>query len=273
MVGRELEGQLFKKRLVLIQAGLRKAGKSIGCIDDRGYFPFEAETPDSIATYEEKGPQLLGGSLALLPVLAETALEARESLDIDEFIEIIFNVHEKLDMEVTVHMHDNHGEWDAGKILGLIKEIKSGDKKAKIPGCGFAGLLIGKENLLGLSKKVSKFFQKNSNLVERMVKRGAKVIVLTGDHANKEAGKAFAVRNSEREKTVDTHKAIDQGTQTYNHDDWFFDDVIRVCGDVLKDKDKEEWANKVEDRSKRLNNDWLDKTTNILAGMHGVEVK
>lgn len=252
-----------------LKESLMSSGHTVWCIDDRESLD---DLGGNIVTSGEKGPQLLGASLAPLPALVETALEAGIEPDVDDLIEIVFEAHKSLGMETTVHMDNHHGEMTNEEVIELIKLILANDPEAKIPGCGFKELLANKNNPLGLSAKGSAWFQKNNDLVERFVRRGARLIVLGGDHADKQAGQAFAVRNNKRKTTLDTVKATKSKAPAYNHDDWFYGDLIGRCAEILEAKNQPVWLEKFRQNAVKLNNNWLDKTTEILAGMKAVAI-
>lgn len=259
----------------LLKECLMPAMGTVGCIDDRDFMDFviDIEGLDEVlVNYQEKGPQLLGASLAPLPLLVEIAIETGEEIDRNFLIDVVFAAHKARDMKVTVHMDDHHGELKPEEILAMIKKVMSGNRKVKIPGCGFAGLLASKDNPLGLSPQAAEFFQENDDLVEEYVRRGVRLIVLKGNHADKGQGNAFAVRNDRPRQTLDTRKAIEQGAQAYNHDDWFLDELMQRCAEVLDGAGKGAWAQRLRERYQELNNEWLNITTNILAGMDAVAI-
>lgn len=217
------------------------SGHNPWCIDDR--LPLDEK--------EVKGPQLLGASLAPMPVLVETALESGEKPEIENIIDVIFQAHQELNMTPTVHKDDHHGEWG---------------------GCGFAALLTDSDNPLGLSEKASQWLQEHPDLVERFVRRGSKLLVLTGSHADKNSRQALAVRNEKRKTTLDVVAAHRNKIPAYNHDDWFYGDLIQRCAEVLEGQGKAAWAQRLRERAETLNNGYLNKTTGILAGMEAIRV-
>lgn len=256
------------EKISVIKEQLMPSGRTVGCIDDRKFLNLEVKNPaleKILVTSREKGPQLLGGSLALMPVLVETAIELGIEPDIDLITDVIFEAHKNLGMEVTVHMHDHHNEWTGYRIIELIRKVLAKDKFAKIPGCGFAGLLANKENPLGLSEKAAEFFQKHDDLVERFVRKGARLIVLEGDHGK--PGEVLAVRNNKRKFTLDIVGAHKNKVPAYNHDDWFYEDLVGRCVEGLQGQGQADWAQGLNNKARDLNDGWLKKTTMILANM------
>lgn len=266
----------LEQKLTVLKEHKIPAGKAVGCIDDRPIVDglTSSDRPDLFVSSREKGPQLLGGSLILLPVLAETAILAGkkpQELDIDDLIKITFEAHQSLAMTPTVHMDNHHGELTNEQVIGLTDQVKV-NTNAKLSGCGFAGLVTSGENRLGLSEPVAELFQNHSDLVERLVRAGARVIVLSGNHADKDKGEALAVRNNDRQFTLNTNEAHKNKAQAYNHDDWFFEDLIGRAIEVLEARREVEWVKQLRTNAKDLNENWLKITTNILAGMDPVSI-
>jgi len=255
----------------VIKEQLMPSGHTVGCIDDRKFLNLKVKNPaleKILVTSREKGPQLLGGSLAPLPVLVESAFELGIEPDIDQLVDIVFEAHKNLGMETTVHMDNHHGEWTQYRVEELIGKVLAKDKFTKIPGCGFAGLLANKENPLDLSEKAAEFFQKHDDLVERFVRKGARLIVLQGDHGK--PGEVLAVRNNKRKFTLDVVGAHKNKVPAYNHDDWFFEDLVGRCVEVLQDQGQADWAEGLNNKARGLNDGWLKKTTMILAKMNPI---
>lgn len=261
------------EKLLVLEKCLMPSGHTVGCIDDRLFIemPASGALADLLVKPQEKGPQLLGGSLAPLPALVEAAFLAGKEPNLDELIEIVFSAHKALGMAVTVHMDNHHSAWTPYRIEELVQKVLSRDKYTKISGCGFAGLLASLDNPLGLSEKAAKFFQENTGLVERFVRKGARLIVLKGNHG--QVGEVMAVRNNKRKYTLDIIGAHKNKVRAYNHDGWFYEDLIGRCGEVLQGKGEADWTDVLHQNAAKMNDDWLDRTTNILAGMEAVSLQ
>lgn len=238
------------------------------CIDDRpGKDMGDLGNLTQVLSLDQlrKGPKMLGASLVLLPVLTETA-PVDQVLDMGEMIDYVKQAHEKSQLKMAVHMDDEHGHLNAKQVIEKIEAVDNG---GRIPGCGFAGLLVKGDNPLGLNQRSQEFFKDNLP-VEAMVKAGAKLTILTGNHAP--IGKVDAVRNKVQGKTVDQVAAASKDKPTYSHDDLLVEGLLANLVAVLRESDKDQWADDIKTRANELNYDWLDKTTMILAGKTATQI-
>ncbi len=236
-------------------------GRIPRCIDDRVRWQGELNLENVVSREEFNGPQFLGGSLGIFALLVEARARMNENNGEINFEEIwgeTVRMHDEQGLIIGVHMDDHHGEIKGEDIEARLVKVKRGKlgEVSVIPGCGFAGLLSREDNPLGLSDKAHDFFRKNPNVVDEMVRQGAKLSILTGDHAPKKH--AHAVENMDSKTTVNTEKAIGLGVQTYNHDTGKLQEVLG--------------QDEIATLMFEINQDWLRKTTQILAGMDPVKM-
>lgn len=240
---------------------MQEMGNVPCCIDDRDLLNLpegHAMGDFLVARPEFNGPQFLGGSLGVFALVAEWLTSQGHELTFDAIYNKTLELHQAVGLQLGVHMDDHHGEWTAEKLAELLAHVKVGKlgEPSLIPGCGFAGLLSREDNPLQLSPEVHNFFKANPNIVDEMVRRGAKLSILAQNHAPK--AQAMAVENFDPTKTVDTSKALAAGVQTYNHDTGKLSELLTPLMD--------------EGRTLARNNVWLKATTNILAGMDPVAI-
>ncbi|MFC1711132.1 hypothetical protein ACFLZ1_00945 [Patescibacteria group bacterium] len=271
------------KAALLKEKAMQDIGVLPACIDDRQFiFDWEGiPVPDGVlasSEHADSGPKWLGASLGPLALLVETGARLIESgsdgitLDFEEMIDFVFAAHNQADFEVAVHMDNHHGDLSKQQIAELLKGVKEGQEDAKIPGCGFAGLLVNTDNPLGMSQTALNFFTQAPSLVEEFVRRNAKLTVLTGDHADKNAGKAMAIRNRIPGRTIKQEEAHKLKTPSYCHDDLPLNQVLEELANVVGEK-YEAWGEAIRQQAEEINLDWLNKTCNILAGMDPVLVE
>jgi len=236
-------------------------GRIPRCIDDRVRWSGDLNLDNIVLGEEFNGPQFLGGSLGIFALLVEARARMDEhngEINFEEIWRETVRMHEDQGLMIGVHMDDHHGEIKGEDIEAKLVEVNKGrlGEKSVIPGCGFAGLLSREDNPLGLSDKAHEFFRQNPNVVDEMVRREAKLSILTGDHATKKH--AHAVENMDSKTTVNTEKAIELGVQTYNHDTGKLQEVLGhdVSATLMLE----------------INQEWLRKTTQILAGMDPVKM-
>lgn len=244
-------------RLDKVKECLIPVGVIPRCIDDRASIVFpEGSLPEYVVKPEEaNGPQFLGGSVGIFALVVEHFAVNEKEFDFNTIFNITSAIHEEQGWQLGVHMDNHHGEWDGQELTVKLEAIQTGKlgNGSIIPGCGFAGLLSHKDNPLGLSEKAHAFFVANPNIVDEFVRRGAKLSILTGDHAPKP--NAFAVENMDSGNTLDTAKAIKEGAQSYSHDTGSLQNAMGY------------FEEKVVVEILGTNNKWLAATTNILAGM------
>lgn len=245
---------------------LQPLGAICRCIDDRALWGGDQNSgnnlPDFVVRQAEfTGPQFLGGSLGIMALVAEEIVLHNPDAELlfDDVYSQMLKLHQDKGLLLGVHMDDHHGEMSSTEIadaLATVQEGVLGDQPI-LAGCGFAGLLSNAENPLGLSPQVAAFFQKYPNIVDELVRRGAKLSILTGHHAEK--GTALAVENLDPDHGVDIKTAIANGVQTYDHDTGVLQKLLEPTAD-----DAPELLKK--------NAVWLRTTTNILAGMDPISL-
>lgn len=245
-----------EKSTTIARECLQPVGTIVRCIDDRDLRPLTGMDEYVVGLSDFNGPQFLGGSLGVAALVAESMVQTHpdQQLDFETVYAEVARLHEMAGLRLGVHMDDHHGEMTDDGVREALEQLarESLGRASAVPGCGFAGLLANPDNPLGLSPAVSAFFVAHPNMVDEMIRRGARLSILAGDHAQQQA--AYAVENMDPQATVHQSVAIAAGAQTYNHDTARLEQVLAPLGDA-------------SDGLLETNARWLRITTNILAGM------
>lgn len=125
--------------------------------------------------------------------------------NIDQAIESTKTLYEKMNWgEMQVHIDDEHG------AINIPKELKNRKK-----GCGFLGVVnevvsITEELLKGEEIVGENISQINSEeIMNKLIEKGAKVVVLSGNHKNKNY-EAQVVINDKEDKTLSRDSLYDE---------------------------------------------------------------
>lgn len=241
----------------------------VRCIDDR--YTRDVDVPDNLRSVfvsskeADAGTSFLGASMISIYMLAETAPEGTE-LSKELVVTYAFDAHERTGLTFAVHMDDHHGELVQHEIIKRVESIKKGDLVA-IPGCGADGLSTSEENPFDFNQQAYRFFQENKDLLPYVVFRGARLAVYGGNHASKDKGEAWAVRNTDSENTISRLAVTeDGGIAPYVHDDEPFNKLMEAQADILEENGHDEWANNLRLKYKELNDKWVNKGAMLLAG-------
>ncbi len=224
-------GGFYKEKLVDANPGMGY------CMDERkiGTVVKHGEDNQVATTTERKDiqeamlrPAFPGGALGWVTMFEMMGYET------DEAIEKTKQLYEEMGWgKMVIHMDDHHGD---------IKALLEGGDD--VLGCGFLGI---RKRVVKIMKKVfgkdidisTLSDTKKSEVIHKLFKAGAEVVVLTGNH---KADEAHLVINHEKGKTLDVGDLYDENP-TFRWDAWATanDEVLtafkELAGDRAKDMD------------------------------------
>lgn len=246
----------------------------VTCIDDRPILNLK-RIPDSyrdilILDESQFGPQIPGGSIGILVVLAELA-PPQKKLSFDELYDLAKEAHNQAGFEMGIHIDDHHGEYKEVEILNNIASAVSNPSEAELAGCGYARMLTEESNPLSLSER-SRIFFNSINILSMMVSKGAKVVVLTGNHANPDNNEAFAISNLKEGTILNRAKLRKEGVKIYGHDPIYAQKILHEAVEILRKLGEIEWANKLEAEGANLEKKHHQIAIKILTGKDPVEI-
>ncbi len=246
----------------------------VTCIDDR-YLLELAEIPDNyhdilILDESQFGPQIPGGSIGILVVLAELA-PAEKKLSFDELYELAKKAHNQAGFEMGIHIDDDHGEDKEVEILNKIASAVSNPSETKLAGCGYARMLTEESNPLSLSERSRDLFN-SINILSMMVSKGAKVAVLSGSHANPDNDEAFAISNLKQGTILNRAKLKGEGVKVYGHDPLYAQKILQEAVKILREQEEIEWADNLDTKGANLEKTHHRIAIRILTGKEPVEI-
>jgi hypothetical protein len=239
------------------------------CVDDRMLAKLNyGNLPEFVTSPElSHGPKMLGGAYSPFDIAVELAPEDIE-LDFDKVLEMTLSAFKDAGYVPGIHMDNHHDEKSEEELLALFQQVIGGED-IELDGCGYNGLVHNFDNPLGLSERSIAFHQKHPKRAARFIRAGVKVSVLGGNHAPKD--KAYAVINCHSGKTIDSEKANQLASQTYDHDKEPFEEIIAALADNV-DKIDKRWGENIRKDGIATYMNWYKVVGNILAGMDPVVI-